>query len=150
MIQNGHVVTITYVPKDAAGVQLDTSVPGEPFVYLHGAGQIVPGLESALEGAAPGTRKTLVVPTKDTYGEELPDVKTLLALTEFPPGIPPETGRRFRAQVEGGEIIFAVEKVAGDRVFINGNHPLAGKDHHFDVEVLDVRPATAGEVGHGH
>ena len=124
-----------------------------PMIHLPifmGTGQIIPGLESAMEGLKVGDKRKLTVPAAQGYGEIDPTLKLAVPKSQFPPSTELEAGMRFQAEVGGEEVLFTVERVEDDKVHIDGNHPLAGKTLHFDVEVLSVRDATAEELSHGH
>lgn len=151
MIKNGKVVDLSYSLKDRKGQVLDRADPGEPFTYLHGAGQIVPGLESALDGLKVGDKKAVTVSPGEGYGERRPELRIAVNRSEFPEDVQLEPGMQFEAHGPGGQpIVFTVEKLEGDKVHIDGNHPLAGETLHFEVEVLRVRDATKEEMQHGH
>ena len=151
MIAEGKVVNLAYSLKNDAGEVLDTADHEDPFVYLHGGGQIVPGLETALVGAKKGHKKQVTVSADEGYGAVNPELKLTVKRSQFPEGVPLDEGMQFEANGPGGQgVIFTVESIATDEVSINGNHPLAGETLHFDVEVLEVRDATEEEKEHGH
>ena len=150
MIENGKVVSLSYTLTNDQGEQLDQAHASEPFMYLHGAGQIVPGLETALEGAAKGFKKQVVLQPDDAYGAVVETLKTKVDRSAFPEDLNVEVGMQFRAEVGDQPVIFAVTKMEGSQVYIDGNHPLAGQVLHFDVEVIEVREASAEEKEHGH
>ena len=151
MITNGKVVNLSYSLTNSKGQVLDRADTQEPFTYLHGGGQIVPGLESALEGCKVGDRKNVTVAPADGYGELNPELKLQVKKTQFPGGVEIEPGMQFETRAaDGNGIVFTVESILGDDVTIDGNHPLAGQTLNFDVEVLAVRDATAEELDHGH
>jgi FKBP-type peptidyl-prolyl cis-trans isomerase SlyD len=150
-IQNGKVIQLAYTLTNAAGDVLDRSDKADPFMYLHGAGQIVPGLETGLEGCKVGDKKKVVVPPGAGYGEVDPELKMSVKRTQFPPTVEMEAGMQFESRSPDGQgMIFTIESIEGDQVHIDGNHPLAGQTLHFDVEVLTVRDATEEEQEHGH
>jgi len=151
-IAKGKVVSMTYLLKNNAGEELDRSQPGEPLVYLHGTGQIVPGLEKQLDGLAKGDkREKLVVTPEEAYGELRPDLKISVNREQFPKDAELEPGMRFWAHTpEGQKHPFTVVSVTGDDVNIDGNHPLAGETLTFSIEIEDVRDATKEEMEHGH
>jgi FKBP-type peptidyl-prolyl cis-trans isomerase SlyD len=150
-IANGNVVGIDYSLHLGDGRVVDASAPGQPLTYLHGEGQIVPGLESALEGLDVGERRQVVVAPGDGYGEHDPRGVQEVPRAAFPPGFDPQVGMELTAEGPDGEAVpFAVREVRPESVLIDLNHPLAGKTLHFDVTVRDVRPATDEERAHGH
>lgn len=151
MIKSGKVVNLSYSLSDAEGQILDRANLDDPFVYLHGASQIVPGLEQALEGMAPGEKKKISVEPSGGYGDRDPELKIIVQRTQFPAGAKIEAGMEFQtSSPDGHSIVFFVEKVEGEKVHLDGNHPLAGKTLHFDIEVLSVRDASKDELEHGH
>lgn len=151
MITSGKVVDLSYSLKNAEGEVLDQADAKDPFTYLHGAEQVVPGLEAALEGLKVGDKKNVVVPPEEGYGLQDPKLKVIAKRSDFPKEVELEEGMEFEATAPNGdEIIFTVESLEGDKVYVNGNHPLAGQTLHFDVEVLKVRDATDEEIEHGH
>lgn len=152
MIQEGKVVGLAYALKDSKGKLLDQSSGTDPFVYIHGVGQIVPGLEEALEGLKIGDKKDVVVQPEAGYGEVNPGLKMTVKRSQFPGAAQIEAGMQFQAQSpDGGPgMIFTIASVDGEDVTIDGNHPLAGQSLHFSVEVLSIRDATAEEKDHGH
>ena len=112
-----------------------------PLTYLHGEGQIVPGLESALEGLSAGDKKQVTVPPKDGYGEHDSRGVQEVDRTAFPPGFEATPGLELTAEGEDGEPVpFVIREVRGDKIVIDLNHPLAGKTLHFDVQVVEVKP----------
>ncbi len=151
MIKNGKVVDLAYSLKSSKGEVLDQSSKEDPFTYLHGAQQIVPGLETALAGLNIGDKKQVTVTAAEGYGEVNSDLKLTVQRAQFPPNAQIEEGMQFETQTPDGQgIVFTIEKVEGDKVSIDGNHPLAGQNLHFDVEVLNIRDATQDELDHGH
>jgi FKBP-type peptidyl-prolyl cis-trans isomerase SlyD len=150
-IQNGKVVDLSYELTNSKGEVLDKSTAKDPFTYLHGAEQIVEGLEAALLGLKVGDKKKVSVPPELGYGELNPELKLVVNRSQFPADAEIEQGMRFRANSpEGHDMVFAVEKIVGDEVHIDGNHELAGQTLNFDVEVLSMREATEEEKQHGH
>jgi FKBP-type peptidyl-prolyl cis-trans isomerase SlyD len=151
MIKSGKVVDLSYSLKDSNGQVLDRADPGAPFTYLHGAGPIVPGLENALDGLKAGDKKAVTVSPEEGYGKRRAELRLVVKRTEFPAGVQLETGMQFEAHApDGRPVVFTIEKLEGDKVHIDGNHPLAGETLHFEVEVLQVRDATKEEMQHGH
>jgi len=150
-ISNGNVVGIDYSLHLGDGEVVDASAPGEPLTYLQGEGQIVPGLESALEGLDVGDRKQVVVSPAEGYGEH--DARGIQEVPKgaFPADFDPKPGMELTAEGPQGEPVpFVVREVRPQTVLIDLNHPLAGKTLHFDVTVREVRAATEEERAHGH
>jgi len=143
------VITIEYTLTDEDGEVLDSSEQDGPLSYLHGAGNIVPGLEAALEGKSAGDALKVVVPPEDAYGEREDELVQTLPRDRFPDG-EIEVGTRFRAEAGHQTRILTVIKVSETEVTIDGNHPLAGRTLSFDVKIREVRDATQEELDHGH
>jgi FKBP-type peptidyl-prolyl cis-trans isomerase SlyD len=150
-IGKGSVVGMDYSLHLGDGDVVDASSPGKPLSYLHGEGQIVPGLERALEGMDVGESKQVVVPPEDGYGVHDPAGVQEVPLQAFPSGMAPEVGMQFTAHGPQGETIpFSVKELKTETAVIDLNHPLAGRTLHFDVTVREVRAATPEELEHGH
>ena len=151
-ISENAVVSIHYTLTNNAGETIDSSVErGEPLAYLHGAGNIIPGLENALVGKAAGDKLDVTVTPEEGYGErheQLIQQVQKTALEGNEDNLQP--GMQFQAQTEAGQRVFTITAVEGDEVTVDGNHPLAGETLNFAVEVTDVREASAEEKEHGH
>jgi FKBP-type peptidyl-prolyl cis-trans isomerase SlyD len=149
-IAKNAVVTIHYKLTDTSGSVLDSSEGREPLAYLHGQGNIIPGLEKELEGKEKGAKLSVTVPPEEAYGVH--DEKKIRQVSrEAFQGIDDlQAGMQFQTQSEQGIEIITVTKIDGDRITIDGNHALAGKTLSFDVEVTEVREATEEEITHGH
>ena len=152
VVSDGKVVVFHYTLTNDEGEVIDSSSGGDPMPYLHGAGNIVPGLESQLQGVAVGTNLQVLVAPKDGYGEaeEGEIVKVPRQdFGEFSDEVGP--GMQVFAETEGGEQI-PVWIVDADEstIFVSRNHPLAGVSLHFDVEIVAIRDATTDELAHGH
>lgn len=147
-IEKNTAVTLRYKVADASGKTLEQSQ--EPMVYLHGGyGNTFPKIEVALEGQVSGFQTTLELPPQDAFGLRDEGLMQTIPKTQFPPGV--KVGGHLQAQGEDGHVhTFTVMKIKGDKVMLDGNHPLAGKALRFMVTVTDVRLATAEEIAHGH
>jgi len=149
-IANNKVVSIHYTLKNDAGDVLDSSQGEAPLAYLHGANNIIPGLEKALEGKQVGDTLEATIEAADAYGEINENLIQTVPINLFQGVDKVEPGMQFQAETPNGTQIITVAAVNGDEVTIDGNHPLAGERLHFSVEVTDVRDATAEELAHGH
>lgn len=149
-IAQNSVVAFHYTLTNDAGEVLDSSEGREPLTYLHGAGNIIPGLEKELEGRTAGDKLTATVSPAEGYGEKQPQLIQEVPRDAFQgvDGIQP--GMQFQAQTQGGPLMVTVTKVEGDVVTVDGNHPLAGQTLNFDVEIASVREASQEEIEHGH
>jgi FKBP-type peptidyl-prolyl cis-trans isomerase SlyD len=149
-IEKDLVASFDYTLKDDEGALLDTSDGGEPLSYLHGAGNIIPGLESELNGHETGDSFSASIEPADAYGVYSNDMVFTVTKDKFDDPDQIEEGVRFQAEISGELKICTVSKIEGEEVEIDANHPLAGMKLHFDVTVRDVREATPEELDHGH
>ncbi len=149
-IENGKVVTLHYTLKDARGEQVESSREREPMSYLHGAGNIIPGLEKALEGKAQGDTLTVTVEPAEAYGERREDKVQRIPSKHLKHAGRLQPGQAVVLQTKHGPLQVTVVKVGRFNVDVDTNHPLAGETLTFDVEVTAVRKATEEEVSHGH
>lgn len=144
------VVTIDYTLTNGLGEVLDTSDGREPLAYLHGSGNIIKGLESALEGKKSGDSFRVTIPAADAYGERDETQIAVIERAQFADAEPIEPGMQFDVRTEHGPRTITIQKVEKDQVTIDGNHPLAGTALTFAVNVRGVRAATGEELAHGH
>lgn len=149
-IAENSVVTLEYSLHLGDGTIIDRNVDGEPITYIHGFGELVPGLEDALEGMEAGQSKQVVVAPDDGYGER--DEANFQILDREALGDEPlkEGDELVASDEDGDEIPVKIVKIVGDKVTVDFNHPLAGKTLHFSVQVREVRAATIEELEHGH
>lgn len=146
---DGNVVSIHYT-LTVDGEVVDTSSGAEPLEYLHGAGNIVPGLEAAMNGKQVGDKFSVAVEPGDGYGDIEGDPRAV-PRTAFPADVEPEVGMQlFLRGPDGEPFPVWIAEVGDDEVLLDPNHPLAGETLHFDVEVVGIRAATKDEVEHGH
>lgn len=143
------VVSIEYTLTDDAGQVIDTSDGREPLSYLHGANNIVPGLEKAIEGKAVGESVEVSLTPEEGYGVYDKRLIQNIAVRKLPEK-KPKVGMQFRLETSAGPRGFIVTAVRGDYATLDGNHPLAGKALNFKVKVVAIRDATADENTHGH
>ncbi|MGB7386348.1 MAG: peptidylprolyl isomerase, partial [Pseudomonas neustonica] len=135
----------------ADGEVLDSSDGGAPLVYLQGAGNIIPGLEKALEGKQAGDAVNVTVEPAEAYGEFNAELIAVLGRNMFEGVDELEVGMQFHASGPDGSMqIVTIKALEGDEVTVDGNHPLAGEQLTFDVKVVEVRDATEDEMAHGH
>ena len=149
-IAKDKVASIDYKLTDDAGSILDSSEGREPLFYLHGNGNLIAGLEEALEGKASGENLQVTIPPEKGYGIRNDALIQDVEKAMFQGVDNVEAGMQFQAQTEAGVQVFTVVSVEGESVKIDGNHPLAGETLHFDVTVREVRDATNEELEHGH
>lgn len=152
-IADNTVVTLHYQLTLDDGSIADSSFEGDPLAYLHGHGNLVPGLERKLLGKKPGDKFEVNVPPAEGYGEYDPSADQTLPRSAFPPDVDIEEGMGFHTEDDQGNPIplFVKEvKAATKEVVITKNHPLSGQRLNFRIEVLSVRSATKDELKHGH
>ncbi|MER1102007.1 peptidylprolyl isomerase [Pseudomonas aeruginosa] len=144
-------VSIDYTLTNDAGDVIDSSAGGAPLVYLHGAGNIIVGLEKALEGKNVGDELSVAIEPEDAYGEYSAELVATLTREMFEGVDELEVGMQFHASAPDGRMqIVTIRDIDGDDVTVDGNHPLAGQRLNFKVKVVDVREANAEEIAHGH
>ncbi|PIK15861.1 peptidylprolyl isomerase [Halobacteriovorax sp. JY17] len=150
-IQNDHVVEINYTLKTDGGETIDTSDTGGPLCYLHGKQNIIPGLENALTGKSLNDKVSVRVEPKEAYGEREEELIQKIDKSQFPNFDEMTIGQQLQVQTESGHplIVTVIEKEE-DGLTLDGNHPLAGINLNFDVEVVSIREATKEELTHGH
>ena len=147
-IDKDTAVTLRYKVADTPGKLLQESK--EPMVFLHGGyGNTFPKIEEALQGREPGYQTTIELQPPDAFGLRDEGLVQTIPKTQFPPGV--KVGGQLQTQSEDGHAqVFTVIKIKGDKVMLDGNHPMAGKALRFTVSVVEVRPASAEEIAHGH
>jgi FKBP-type peptidyl-prolyl cis-trans isomerase SlyD len=147
---NPRVVSFHYTLKNSKGEQLESSFGSDPLMFLEGVGQIIPGLEKELQMMKAGDKKVITVKATDAYGEIEADMIVEVPREKLPKK-DVEVGDRFHADAgDGSAQVVMVTKVTETHVTIDGNHPLAGQDLTFEVEVDSTRDATKEELEHGH
>ncbi|ARB47406.1 MULTISPECIES: FKBP-type peptidyl-prolyl cis-trans isomerase [Alcanivoracaceae] len=151
-IADNKVVAFHYTLTNNAGQTIDSSHQRqEPLTYLHGHGNIIPGLEKALVGKEVGDKLDVTVAPEEGYGERHDGLIQQVPASAFEgAGDELQPGMQFQAQTEAGPRIFTITEVNGDQVTIDGNHPLAGETLNFAVEITDIRESSEEEQQHGH
>ncbi len=149
-IAENTAVSFHYTLTNDQGEVLDSSSGREPLAYLHGAGSIVPGLENAMEGKAAGDKFEVKVPAAEGYGERHEGMIQSVPRSAFQGVEQIEVGMQFQARGPQGAMSVTVAAVNDDEVTVDGNHPLAGENLNFSIEVVSVREASAEELSHGH
>ncbi len=149
-IEPNAVVTLHYILKDNDGTVIDQSDDGS-FLYLHGAMNIIPGLEDALTGKAAGEEFSIAISPEEGYGAKDPERIQEVPKEMFEGDDEIQVGVQFHAQSPDGQaVVVTVVEVKDDVVVIDGNHALAGVDLNFDVKIIEVREASEEEISHGH
>ncbi len=145
------VVSMHYTLTDDEGTTIDSSEGAEPLSYLHGAGNIITGLEKALVGKVEGDALQVDVAAAEGYGEIQPELIHIVQRAAFEGVESIEVDMAFEAHTpEGGVQRIVVRQIEGDDVTVDANHPLAGMDLYFEVKIITVRDASAEELTHGH
>ena len=145
------VVTLNYKLSDDQGNVIQTTNKNEPFVYISGNNQILPKLEEVINGMLIGSKKNIELSSSDAYGDYDEKAVQQVKKEEFPEDANLEAGMEYMAHSpEGQPIPFVIKEVKENDVTIDFNHPLAGKNLKFDVELVNVRDATPEELQHGH
>ena len=144
------VVSLNYTLKNNEGEILDTSDGREPLVYLHGVGALIPGLENVLEGEGEGSKVSTVINPEDAYGDRTDELLHKVPKSGFTGDEEMQEGMRVQLETENGPAIAVISKIEGEEVTLDLNHPLAGMELHFDVEVVGIREAQQEEIEHGH
>ena len=150
-IAENAVVAIDYTLRNDEGEILDSSEGAQPLAYLHGVGNIIPGLEQALVGKSAGDELEVSIEPEDAYGEYSVELVATLSRSMFEGVDELQVGMQFHASApDGGMQVVTIRDLDGDEVTVDGNHPLAGQRLHFKVKVVSVRAATSEELDHGH
>lgn len=150
LIGNNSVVSFHYELTNNAGEVLDASPDDQPLTYLHGAGNIIRGLENEMAGKAVGAEFKVTVQPEDGYGVHQPQLIQEVPKSAFPDPDGLQLGMRFSAQSDQGTMSVVISQVGPDTVTVDANHPLAGEVLHFAVRIADIRDATREELDHGH
>jgi FKBP-type peptidyl-prolyl cis-trans isomerase SlyD len=139
-IKNGSHVTFHYELRDEDGNVLDSTFGGEPVDYIHGDGQIIEGLEELMEGEEPGFEAKATIPPEKAYGASREDLVVFAGPENFDDNVEIKVGETVETEdPEGETIVFRIIEIDEDKVYLDGNHPLADKTLHYKVEVVDVK-----------
>jgi FKBP-type peptidyl-prolyl cis-trans isomerase SlyD len=144
------VIGFHYTLTDKAGTVLDSSAGDEPLYFLENSQQIIPGLEKVISLMNVGDKRKVEVKAADAYGDINPELVVKVKKTQFPPDADLQVGDQFQVNNDAHSPVFTIMAVDTDEVTVDGNHPMAGKDLFFDVEIVGQRPATEEEMSHGH
>lgn len=149
-IAKDNVVSIAYQVRTKDGVLVDEATAVAPLEYLHGAGNLIKGLEDALVGRVAGDKFDVEVASNNAYGDYNDNLVQEVPKEVFVGVDDLEVGMRFLADTEHGPVPVEITAIDGDKITVDGNHMLAGQDLKFTVEIIDVREATEEELTHGH
>lgn len=149
-ISSGKVVLFDYTLTDDDEIIIDTSESRGPLGYIHGSGQIIPGLEKALEGRAVGDQFKVDVAPEEAYGLQDPNKIIVIPRSRIDGVGDLKVGMQLQGNGPSGPQIVTITKIEGDEITLDANHPLAGENLHFDITIREVRDATSEEMSHGH
>lgn len=150
VIEANQVVTFHYCLKDKEGEIIDQSLGGDPLSYLHGHRNIIPGLEAELASKKVGDKLQVHITPERAYGEYDPEKCFLIERSQLP-AVDVKVGMTLELHADDGEMLMALVVGMDEKVLeLDGNHPMAGKDLYFEVEVISIRPASPEEIAHGH
>jgi len=149
-IEKNRVAGIHYTLTDNEGKILDSSIGNQPLMYLHGNGNLIPGLENALEGKRKNDKLIVKVEPELGYGEFDETMIFEVNRSQFDYSGEIKKGMQFQMHTQHGNQRVTVTKIEGDVIILDGNHPLAGQELNFDVEITEVREASHEEISHGH
>jgi FKBP-type peptidyl-prolyl cis-trans isomerase SlyD len=150
IIGKDKAVTLDYTLCDESGETLESSKGREPLTYIHGSGGLIKGFETALEGRSPKDSFSFTVKPEEAYGERRQDLLFQAPKEHFGGISDLVVGMPLRVQTPNGAMVVTVAAIEDDKIFLDGNHPLAGKALTFAIKVLDVRDATAEEIEQAH
>ncbi len=149
-ITSGSVVVFDYTLTDDDKEIIDSTLGGEPLAYIQGEGQIVPGLEKAMEGRVAGDQFQISIEPGDGYGLPSEANISVIPADQIEDGEELEEGMQLHTEGPFGEQTVVITKIEGNHVTVDSNHPLAGLTLHFDITIREVRAATPEEIAHGH
>ncbi|MDT3695425.1 MAG: peptidylprolyl isomerase [Ignavibacterium sp.] len=150
-IEINKVVTLNFTLTDDAGNVLDSTDHGGSFSYISGKGMVLPKLEEAVSVMMIGTKKQLRLDAADAYGNYNEQIVQVVGKENFPEDFVLEVGMEYMASnPDGVQMPFTIIEVNDDEITIDFNHPFAGMNLNFDLELVDVRDATVEELAHGH
>jgi len=147
-IERNRVVRLHYTLSEA-GSEVESSRGGEPLAVLFGRGSLIAGLEQDLSGREAGERFEVEIAPKDAYGPHRPELQQRVPKKRFK-GMSLRVGQTVMMQTDQGPRPITIRKIGMSVVDVDLNHPMAGKTLRFDIEIIEVREATADELDHGH
>lgn len=136
--KTGDTVKVHYTGTLDDGVQFDTSVGGEPLEVTLGNGEVIPGFEKALEGMTAGETKKIHIPADEAYGQAHPELIQQIGRDQIPEEIELSVGLQLQAEGPQGPIVLVVTELDDETATMDGNHPLAGKDLNFELELAEI------------
>lgn len=137
--QNGDTVLVHYTGKLDDGTVFDSSQGREPLEFTLGSGQVIPGFDDAVSGMEPGSSREITIPADQAYGARRDELLLQVDRSQFPDGADPQVGQQFQMSQGGQTVVVNVTDVEADHVTLDANHPLAGQDLTFELELVEVR-----------
>lgn len=150
IIESNKVVRMHYVLKNDLKEIVDSTEGREPLAYIQGNGHLISGLEAELEGKVAGDKISVSIPPEKAYGVRNDELVVNVSKSGFQGDQEPSVGMQVQVDTPDGQQLAHIDKIDGDTVTLDLNHPLSGETLHFDVEITEVRDATAEELDHGH
>ncbi|GAB6175588.1 peptidylprolyl isomerase [Desulfobaculum senezii] len=137
--KSGDTVRIHYTGTLADGSEFDSSRDREPLEFTLGAGAVIPGFDSAVDGMQPGDSKSVTIPCAEAYGDYVDEAVAVVPRDQFPDHISPELGMALQIpQQEGSPVVVTITEISDESITLDGNHPLAGKDLNFEIELVEI------------
>ncbi|MBP3730551.1 MAG: peptidylprolyl isomerase [Mailhella sp.] len=137
-IKNGDTVSVQYVGTFSDGTEFDRSQPGSPLRFKVGSGQVIPGFDRAVAGREKGDAFSVTIPASDAYGERRPELLFPVPVERIPQNIKPEIGMMLHVGTDQGELEVVVCEINEKNIILDANHPMAGKDLTFALEIVSV------------
>ncbi len=140
MANDGNTVKVHYTGTLEDGTTFDTSIGREPLEFTLGGGQLIPGFEEAVKGMQVGQSKTVTIPSEEAYGPHLDDLVMVIEREQLPENLDPEVGQQLQMQqTDGRKTVVIVTDVSETTITVDDNHPLAGKDLTFEIELVEIK-----------
>lgn len=137
--KSGDTVQVHYTGKLADGSVFDSSRDGDPLEFTLGEGEVIPGFENAVINMEPGDQKTVTISADDAYGSHNDEMIATVDRGQFPPDVLPEIGQQYEMQRDDGQMfVMTVTDITENEVTLDANHPLAGEDLSFDIELMGI------------
>lgn len=142
--QAGDTVSVHYSGRLSDGTVFDSSQGREPLTFTLGTGQVIPGFDSGVLGMEPGETRTIDIPADHAYGSYEEGLTVQVDRSQFPEGVEPEIGQRFEVgQADGSTVVVTVSDVTPSSITLDANHPLAGEDLTFDIQLMEIRNSAS-------
>lgn len=140
--KKGDTVFVHYTGKLDDGTVFDSSLDREPLEFVLGSGMILSGCEGVVEGRDVGDKMSVSIPADEAYGQHDDALVITVPRCDVPMQVEPEVGKHVQVTVQGGDLDLVITRVTDDEIELDGNHPLAGKDLSFDIEIMRIRPGA--------